>query len=66
MVGRLANGETSIAADTLAFVCTIIDSGLKCKSERKCSFDDIFEILKQNNFQIAKDVDIAEVSSFVS
>jgi serine/threonine protein kinase len=66
MFGHPPQGELSIPTDIPDFVSTIIKSGLYHGSETKYSFHDIFEILKQYNFEIEKDVDSAEVSAFVS
>jgi hypothetical protein len=66
VVGRPANGETSVPANIPTFVSSIIESGLWLKSKSKCSFHDIFEILKENDFLIEDEVDSAEVSGFVS
>jgi hypothetical protein len=66
VVGRPAQDETSVPANIPAFVSKIIESGLWLRSERKCSFVDIFQILKQNDFRIEEGVNLAEVSEFVS
>jgi hypothetical protein len=50
VVGRPANGETSVPTNIPDFVAKIIETGLW--SERRCSFHDILEILKKNSFQI--------------
>jgi hypothetical protein len=49
-----------------AFVSEIIETGLWLKSGAQYSFYDISESLKQNEFRIERDVDSAEVFSFVS
>jgi hypothetical protein len=66
VVGRSADGETCAPSDIPAFVSRIIETVLWSTSETRLSFHDIFEILKQNNFQIEDDVDSGEVSAFVS
>jgi hypothetical protein len=66
IVGWPATGEVSVPTGIPAFVSKIIETGLWLKSGAKCSFSDIFEILKQNEFRIECDVDSAEVSAFVS
>jgi hypothetical protein len=62
---RSVNGETFIPTDVPDFVLRIIESELRHRSDTKQSFHDIFEILKNNGFQIAEGVDYAEVSAFV-
>jgi serine/threonine protein kinase len=66
IVGQPANSQSSIPRSIPEFVSTIIESGLRSKSERKCSFHNIFEILKTNNFLIANSVDTSEVYAFVN
>jgi serine/threonine protein kinase len=63
---RSAQDETSIPTGIPNFVSQIIETGLKMTSKTKCSFHDIFEILKRNDFRILDDVDSAEVSAFVN
>jgi hypothetical protein len=65
MFGSPPTGEGSIPTGIPNFVTAIIKSGLYPTSGTICSFDAIFKILKQNNFQIGDGVDSAEVSRFV-
>jgi serine/threonine protein kinase len=58
--------ETAIHTAIPDFVFTIIESSLDPASKRTYSFNDILDILKQNEFKIEDDVDSAEVSVFVS
>jgi serine/threonine protein kinase len=64
--GRPPQRETSIPTGIPDFVAMIIESGLYPLSGRSYSFNDILEILKQNDFQIEDGVDSVEVSAFVS
>jgi serine/threonine protein kinase len=64
VVGRQAHGETSVPANIPDFVSQIIHAGLWSGSQ--CSFHDILEILKKNDFQIEDGVDSAEVFAFIS
>jgi hypothetical protein len=57
VVGRPATSEVSVPTCIPAFVSQIIEIGQWLKFGAKCSFDDIFEILKQNEFRIECDVD---------
>jgi hypothetical protein len=63
--GRPPQGETSISRGIPDFVSRIIKSRLSPISESNYSFNTILNLLKQNNFEIAEGVDLAEVSAFV-
>jgi serine/threonine protein kinase len=62
---RRANGEISIPTTVPTFVSNIIETGLSLTSDSNYSFNDIFKILKDNQFAIEDGVDSAEVSAFV-
>jgi hypothetical protein len=64
VVGRPANGETSVPTNIPYFVSEIIETGLL--PGRQCSFHDILDFLKENDFQIEDGVDSAEVFAFVN
>jgi hypothetical protein len=66
VVGGSPTGVESIPWYIPDFVAEIIKLGLYRTSDKRYSFDDIFGILKQNNFRIHNDVDSEEVSAFVS
>jgi hypothetical protein len=66
VVGRSATGVASIPASIPAFVAEIIKLGLYRTSIERYSFNDIFKILKQNNFRIEDGVGSEEVSAFGS
>jgi hypothetical protein len=66
VVGGSATGVQSIPASIPDFVAEIIKLGLYRTSVKRYSFDDIFEILKENNFRIEDSVDSEEVSTFAS
>jgi serine/threonine protein kinase len=66
VVGESAKGVASIPASIPDFVAEIVKLGLYHTSVKRYSFNDIFKILKQNNFRIEDDVDSEEVSAFVS
>jgi hypothetical protein len=66
IVGRPSRGEISVPRAIPGFVSKLIEAALQLKSEDKCSFNDIFEILKWNDFRIEDGVDSAEVSAFLS
>jgi hypothetical protein len=66
VVGGSATGVASIPASIPNFVSEIIKLGHYHTSVKRYSFNDIFKILKQNNFQIEDGVDSEEVSTFVS
>jgi hypothetical protein len=51
--------------DVPTFVYEMIKSGLSGEWRRLSSFQNIFETLKQHNFEIVSGVDSAEVLSFV-
>jgi hypothetical protein len=48
------------------FVSVLIESGLSANPRERPSFNDISEIMKENNFRITGGVDSDEVSAFVS
>jgi hypothetical protein len=52
--------------DVPGFIVEIIERGLSGDSRWANSFVEIFEILKQNRFEIVADVDCDEVLKFVS
>jgi hypothetical protein len=66
IVGRSARHDKSVPANLPIFIWKIFKSVLWSSSETRYSFNDIFEILKQNEFRIEEGVDSAEVSAFVS
>jgi serine/threonine protein kinase len=66
LVGRPAKGETSVPANIRHSVSKIIETGFWLNSEIEYSFHDIFETLKQNEFEIEDGVDAVEVSAFAS
>jgi hypothetical protein len=66
VVGRPAKGEASVPTGIPAFISEIIETGLWLKFGPKCSFYDIFEIPKQNEFRIEDDVGSVEVSAFAN
>jgi hypothetical protein len=59
------NGEITLPSGVPVFVSEIIKEGLCPESNKKRSFVDIFEILKENDFRIMGGVDVEEVSDFV-
>jgi hypothetical protein len=61
-----ATSAAFIPASIPNFVAKIIKLGLYRTSVKRPSFNDIFEILKENNFRIEDGVDSEEVSAFVS
>jgi hypothetical protein len=65
LFGRPAQSETSIPTGIRNFVSMIIESGLSSASTLRYSFKDIFDILRENNFEIEDGVDSAEVWKFV-
>jgi hypothetical protein len=66
VVGGSATGAASIPASIPDFVVEIIKLGLYRTSDKRYSFNDIFEILKKNDFQIEDGVDSKVVSAFVN
>jgi hypothetical protein len=65
VVGRPAKDEMDIPTDIPTFVSKMIKTGLSNEWRRLSSFLDIFETLKQHNFEILSGVDSGEVSTFV-
>jgi serine/threonine protein kinase len=61
-----ANEIPTLPLEVPMFVWEIIREELSSNSESGKSFGDIFDILKQNEFQIVRGVDSAEVSMFVN
>jgi hypothetical protein len=66
IVGESATTVASIPASIPNFVAKIIKLGLCHTSDKRYSFNDVFEILEENNFRIEDSVDSEEVSAFVS
>jgi hypothetical protein len=65
VVGESATGAASIATRIPDFVAEIITLGLYRTSCKRYSFNDIFEILKENNFRIEDGFNSKKVSAFV-
>jgi hypothetical protein len=65
IVGRPMNGETSIPWTVPEFVSKIIEEGVWSESNIRCSFCNIDQILKDNNFNIVEGVNSSEVLAFV-
>jgi hypothetical protein len=63
---RSAKSERSLPPNIPVFVSRIITTGLWSEFNIQDSFCNIFDILKQNNFEIIVDVDRAEVLAFVN
>jgi hypothetical protein len=63
VVGRPRNGEVSVPTNIPDFVSKIMKTGLSL--QKQCSFQEILEILKVNNFEIEDGVDSAEVFAFI-
>jgi hypothetical protein len=61
-----ANEIITLPFEVPMFVSEIIRNELSSNSESGTSFGDIFNIFKQNEFQIVRGVDSAEVSAFVN
>jgi serine/threonine protein kinase len=61
-----ANEITTLPLEVPMFVWEIIKKELSSNSESGKSFGDIFNILKENEFQIIRGVDSAEISTFVN
>jgi hypothetical protein len=59
-------GEVSISTDIPELVSWIMKAGLCSEFEKQPSFCNIFQILKQNDFQIMEGVDSAEVLAFAN
>jgi hypothetical protein len=66
LFGQPRNGEPFVPANIPEFVSKIIEAGLCSESEIQYSFCNIFEILKQNSFQIMEGVDSEEVLAFAN
>jgi hypothetical protein len=63
---EIANWRTTLPLEVPEFVSKIIREELSSNSGSGKSFRDIFNILKDNNFQIVHGVNSAEVSVFVN
>jgi hypothetical protein len=61
-----SRAKTASRLDVPGFVAEIIERGLSGDSRVAISFVEIFEILKQNRFQIAAGVECDDVSKFMS
>jgi serine/threonine protein kinase len=66
VLGHPPQGAASFPTRIPAFVSMIIELGLSARSGTNYSFNTIFTILEQNDFEIEDGVDSAEVSTFVS
>jgi hypothetical protein len=65
IVGHSVKDEMDMPGDIPRFVSELIKIGFSREWKRLSSFRDIFEILKQHNFEIVSGVDSGEVSTFV-
>jgi hypothetical protein len=63
---EIANGRTTLPFEVPEYVSKLIREELSSNSGSGKSFQDIFTILKDNNFQIVHGVNSAEVSEFVN
>jgi serine/threonine protein kinase len=62
----LADTEITVLPNVPRFVSELIETGISPIAAPKRSFNDIFNILKQNGFEIMTGVDSEEVSNFVN
>jgi serine/threonine protein kinase len=66
VVGHPVKSESSVLTDIPEFISLIIEEVLSPQSTTIYSFQNIFQILKLNDFQIVEGVDSAEVLEFVN
>jgi hypothetical protein len=59
------NGPIIIPTNVPMFVLKLIETGQSPGSRRQQSFNNIFNILKKNDFEIVSGVDSADVLTFV-
>jgi hypothetical protein len=59
------NGEIRVPPNVPMFVLELIESAQSPGSRRQQTFNDIFDVLKNNNFEIVSGVDSADVLTFV-
>jgi hypothetical protein len=65
MLSGVAHSQTTLPADVPLFVLELIGIRQSRGLQMVRSFNDIFDILKKNNFKIVSGVDSADVSTFV-
>jgi hypothetical protein len=66
MQSGVGNGQIRVPTNVPIFVLELIEAGLSPGSRRQQSFNDIFNILKENDFEIVSGVDSADVLTFVN
>jgi hypothetical protein len=59
------NGPTTVPTNVPMFVLELIEAGQSPGSRRQQTFNDIFDVLKKNDFRIVSGVDSADVLTFV-
>jgi hypothetical protein len=65
ILSGVAQGEVSLLRDVPEFLSELIEAGQSPKLRISQSFNDIFDILKRNDFGIVSGVDSADVLAFV-
>jgi hypothetical protein len=65
MLSEVANSQTTLPADVPMFVSQLIETRQSRGLGMVRSFNDIFDTLKKNNFEILSGVDSEEVLTFV-
>jgi hypothetical protein len=65
MQSGVGNGQIRVPTSVPMFVLELIDAGQSPESRKQQTFNDIFDVLKENDFEIVSEVDSAEVLTFV-
>jgi hypothetical protein len=65
MLSGVGNGEIRVPTNVPMFVLKLIEAGQSPGLRIHRPFNDIFDILKRNNFEIVSGVDSADVLTFV-
>jgi hypothetical protein len=65
MLSEVANSQTTLPTDVPMFVLELIEIQQSRGLRMVRSFNDIFGILKENNFEILSGVDSADILTFV-
>jgi hypothetical protein len=65
MLSGVENGQIRVPTNAPMFVLELIEAGQSPGSRRQQTFNDVFNVLKNNDFKIVSGVDSADVLTFV-
>jgi hypothetical protein len=65
ILSGVCHGEIRVPTNVPMFVLELIEAGQSPESRRQQTFNNIFDVLKKNDFEIVSGVDSADVLTFV-